>query len=292
MTSGLWIQILVQTLIYTSMYALFGLGYVLIYRASRVFNFAIAEMGLFCVLLFTTCYASFGLGWAVVLTTAGSLGLGAALYLGIFSRLVGQEEWSQMIVSFALSIALLAICGLIWGTGIRHIDVPGKSDTLFQIPQAVTLTVTDVVLVVMGFAVWAILSWATTMSRLGVYMRATAENPLLAAQQGLPVTLIICTAWGVGALVSAVASISYGIRLQVDPSMILLGLVAVPAALLGGLDSVFGKLPGAIILGAAQATATAFLGSAAGDVVAFAVLLLVLLVLPHGLFGSKQVRRV
>jgi branched-chain amino acid transport system permease protein len=249
-------------------------------------------MGLFCALLFTTCYAGFGLLWAIVLTTLGALALGASLYLGIFSRLVGQEEWSQMIVSFALSIGLLAVCGLIWGTGIRNIDIPGGKEALLQIPQSVTLTRADVVLIATGLLVWGGLSWATTLSRLGVYMRATAENPLLAAQQGLPVTLIICTAWGVGALVSAVAAVSYGIRLQVDPSMILLGLVAVPAALLGGLDSVFGKLPGAIILGGAQAIATAFLGSAAGDVMAFVVLLVVLLVLPHGLFGSKLVRRV
>ena len=292
MTTPLLVQILVQTLIYASIYSLFGLGYVLIYRASRVFNFAIAEMGLFSALLFTTCFVAFGLVWAIVLTVIGSLALGAALYLGIFSRLVGQEEWSQMIVSFALSIALLAVCGLIWGTEIRNIDVPGEKDTLFHIPGHVTLTITDVVLIVSGFTIWGVLAWATTLSRLGVYMRATAENPLLAAQQGLPVTLIICTAWGVGGLVSAVAAVSYGIRLQVDPTMILLGLVAVPAALLGGLDSVFGKLPGAIILGAAQATAAAFFGAAAGDVVAFATLLVVLLVLPHGLFGSKLIRRV
>lgn len=291
MTTGLLIQILVQTLIYASLYSLFGLGYVLIYRASRVFNFAIAEIGLFCALLFTTCYPIFGLTGAIIATSIGSVAFGVGLYLCIFSRLVGQEEWSQMIVSFALSIALLAVCGLIWGTGVRNIEVPGEKTALLQATN-LSLSVTDVILIVSGFTIWGGLSWATTKSKLGVYMRATAENPLLAAQQGLPVTVIICTAWGVGALVSGVASVSYGIRLQVDPSMILLGLVAVPAALLGGLDSVFGKLPGALILGAAQATAAAFFGAAAGDVVAFAVLLIVLLILPHGLFGSKQVRRV
>jgi branched-chain amino acid transport system permease protein len=294
MTGGMAYQTLVSSLVLGVIYSLVALGYVVVYRASRVFNFLQAQFIYFGALTFITIYSDgslgsflFGLAVAVIAVALAS----ALLYVTVIHRTVGQPHWIQMLLTMFLGIAAVNIGQLIWGTDPRFTSFP-LDPVKWTLPGGAVLTRLDLIILVSGILLWLALYWLLTVSPLGVRLRATAENSTLAAYSGMRLTWWFGLAWAIAAATSVVAGVSLAVKLPIDPTVTDIGLLAFPAAMIGGMDSVKGCLAGAIILALVQQYIAVAFDAQASIAAGFAVVLVVLMVRPRGLFGSPLVDRV
>ncbi|MCK5892587.1 branched-chain amino acid ABC transporter permease [Aeromicrobium sp.] len=287
-------QTVVSAAVVGVIYSLIALGYVVVYRASRVFNFLQAQFLYFGALLFITLWggdslATFAL--ALVATTI-VVGIGgAALYALVIHRTAGQPHWIQMLLTMFLGIAGLNIAQLVWGSDPRFLSAPGERVN-WTLPGGAVISRVDVVILVGGVLLWLALYWLLTVSPMGVRLRATAENSTLSAYSGMPLTRWFGVAWAIAAAVGVLAGVSFAMRVPVDPTITEIGLMAFPAAMIGGMDSVKGCLVGAMILALVQQFAAVLWDVQTSIAAGFAVVLLVLMIRPRGLYGSPIVDRV
>ncbi len=286
------LQTLIGQLTIGSLYALVAVGFVIVYRSTRVINFA---QGLFALLggyFFFSIADGLGLGFwvSLVLSLLLSLVFGAAVYGILLRPLVGQSPLILVMLTIALSIVFGAVILMVWGSGTRFLDVPihGTLHLLF----GVTVTVLDAT--IFGVAVVLLLTFSLVLrfSRFGSAMRAAAENPLLAAYRGINVGAISAATWAIAMFGASLAGIAYGATSGLAPGIgNVLGFAAFPAIIIGGLDSVAGALVGALVLAEIQGYAVTYLGGKFSDVVGYGLLLIVLVVRPTGLFGTKEIAR-
>ena len=294
MSLGMAYQTLIGALVVGVIYSLVALGYVVVYRASRVFNFLQAQFLYFGALLFITLWGggaltSFALALlATVLIVAAA---GAVLYVVVIHRTTGQPHWIQMLLTMFLGIAGLNIAQLIWGSDPRFLDVPGERVN-WDLPGGAVIGRDDVAILVTGVVLWLVLYWLITVSPMGVRLRATSENSTLSAYSGMPLTVWFGVAWAIAAAVGVVAGVSFAVRLPVDPTITEIGLLAFPAAMIGGMDSIKGCLAGGLILALVQQYTAVIWDTQTSIAAGFAVVLVVLIVRPRGLFGSPIVDRV
>jgi branched-chain amino acid transport system permease protein len=286
-------QALVGALVLGSLYAVVGIGFVILYKATHVLNFAQGSLMLIGGFIFFTLSQNVGLAWpiAMVLTLIAMFVLGGVIYLGVFRRLVGAEEFTLVIATLGLSVLLLTISLIIWGPGTRTMPDNLSRSPLFSI-GSLSFSSVDVFAIALSVVVVAVLDVALRRTRIGIQMRAVADQPLLASLMKVNVHKMSAIGWAIASFCAGVAGIAYAMRLSVDPvGMHALGLLAFPAILLGGLDSVRGVLAGGFVLALCQSTATYFIGGEWSEVTAYAVMLLVLFVRPRGFFGSRQAVR-
>lgn len=286
-------QALTGALVLGSLYAVVGIGFVILYKATGVLNFAQGALMLLGGFIFFTLSQSVGLSWplAMVATVALMFLIGAGIYLGIFRRLVGAEEFSLVIATLGLSVVLITISLILWGPGTRTLPETLSRTALFSIGN-LRFSSVDVFSIVTALLVILVLDVALRRTRVGIQMRAVADGPLLASLMRINVHSMSAIAWGIASLCAGVAGVAYAMRLSVDPAgMEALGLLVFPAILLGGIDSVRGVLAGGFLLALAQSSAAFVLGGEWSEVVAYALMMVVLLVRPRGLFGSRQAVR-
>jgi branched-chain amino acid transport system permease protein len=284
----------VSSIVLGVIYSLVALGYVVVYRASRVFNFVHPQFMLFGALLFTTLRSGGGIGsfaWALLLSTFIIAVLGAVLYVGVVHRSVGQPHWVQMVLTMGLGIAGLNLAQLLWGPEVRFVSPP-FAQVRWELRGGAVLTRTDLVVVVIGVVLCGALYWLLTVSPLGIRLRATAENATLASYSGIRLGLWFGVAWGIAAAAAVVAGVSYTLRVPLDPSLAEVGLIAFPAAMIGGMDSIEGCFVGALILGMIQQYSSVLWGAQASTALTFGAVLVILLVRPRGLFGAPIADRV
>lgn len=294
MSTGMAYQTLVGALVVGVIYSLVALGYVVVYRASRVFNFLQAQFLYFGALLFITLWGGGGVtsfALALLATVLIVAAAGAVLYAVVIHRTTGQPHWIQMLLTMFLGIAGLNIAQLIWGSDPRFLDVPGDRVN-WSLPGGAVIGRDDVAILVTGVVLWLILYWLITVSPMGVRLRATSENSTLAAYSGMPLTLWFGVAWAIAAAIGVVAGVSFAVRLPVEPSITEIGLLAFPAAMIGGMDSIKGCLAGGLILALVQQYTAVIWDTQTSIAAGFAVVLVVLIVRPRGLFGSPIVDRV
>jgi branched-chain amino acid transport system permease protein len=286
-------QAIVGTVVLASLYAVVGIGFVILYKATGVLNFAQGALMLLGALVFYSATQTWGVPWplAVPLTLVVLGVIGALVYLVFFRRLVGAAEFALVIATLGLSVVLVVVVLMVWGPSTKTLPQLLSRAPLISL-GAFDVSALDVFLVGLALLIVVALDQGMRRTRIGTQMRAVADGPLLASLVRINVHKMSAIAWGVAALCAAVAGVMQAMRLSIDPTGIqALGLAAFPAVLLGGLDSIRGVLLGGLLLAAAQ-NATAFvLGGVWSDVVAYAVLLLVLLVRPTGFFGSRKVVR-
>ncbi|KQW45042.1 hypothetical protein ASC77_19875 [Nocardioides sp. Root1257] len=287
-------QTLMSALVVGVIYSLVALGYVVVYRASRVFNFLQAQFLYFGALLFISLWggggvASFAL--ALVATVLIAAAAAIVLYALVIHRTTGQPHWIQMLLTMFLGIAGLNIAQLIWGSDPRFLDPPGARVN-WTLPGGAVISRVDVAILVVGVMLWLALYWLITVSPMGVRLRATSENSTLSAYSGMPLMVWFGVAWAIAAAVGVVAGVSFAVRLPVDPTITEIGLLAFPAAMIGGMDSIKGCLVGGLILALVQQYTAVIWDTQTSIAAGFAVVLLVLIVRPRGLFGSPIVDRV
>jgi len=282
-------QALVGALVLGSLYTVVGIGFVILYKATHVLNFAQGSLMLLGGFIFFTLNQDAGITWplAIVLSLIAMAVIGGALYLVFFRRLVGAAEFTLVIATLGLSVLLVTITELVWGPGIRTLPEQLSRKPLISFGN-VEFSSVDVFSIVVAVVVVAGLDIALQHTRLGIKMRAVADQPLLASQMKVNVNRMSAIAWAIAAFCAGVAGIAYAMRLSIDPvGMTSLGLLAFPAILLGGLDSVRGVMAGGFLLAIVQNGASFYFGGEWSNVTAYAVLLVVLLVRPRGFFGSR-----
>jgi branched-chain amino acid transport system permease protein len=286
-------QALVGALVLGSLYAVVGIGFVILYKATHVLNFAQGSLMLIGGFIFFTVNQNWGLPWpvAIAISLVAMFVIGGALYLAFFRRLVGAQEFTLVIATLGLSVLLLTIALIIWGPGTRTMPEQLSRSPLLSLGNLKFSSI-DVFSILTALVVVAVLDTALRRTRIGIQMRAVADQPLLASLMKVNVNRMSAIAWGIASFCAGVAGIAYAMRLSVDPvGMHSLGLLAFPAILLGGLDSVRGVLAGGFVLALAQSGASFYLGGQWSEVTAYAVMLVVLLVRPRGFFGSRQAVR-
>ncbi|MGW5241628.1 branched-chain amino acid ABC transporter permease [Monashia sp. NPDC004114] len=286
-------QALVGALVLGSLYAVVGIGFVILYKATHVLNFAQGSLMLIGGFVFFTLSQNFELAWPVAMigTLVVMFVLGGIIYLGVFRRLVGAEEFTLVIATLGLSVLLLTISLIIWGPGTRTLPEQLSRSTLFSIGPLQFSSV-DTFAILLSVVVVVVLDIALRRTRIGIQMRAVADQPLLASLMKVNVHTMSAIGWAIASFCAGVAGIAYAMRLSVDPvGMHALGLLAFPAILLGGIDSVRGVLAGGFVLALCQSGAAYFIGGEWSEVTAYAIMLLVLFIRPRGFFGSRQAVR-
>jgi len=283
-------QLAVNIAVLASIYALISCGYVLIYRTSRVLNLAHGElMMLGAYGLFTTA-SLFGSHPLVAIAMSAVLALvvGVVVYVVLMRRMTGESVLAAVLTTIALGILLRGAMVLVFGAQEQHpLPLLGFANASIAIGDA-RISAVSLTLVLATAAVylglWAFLRYTVW----GIRMRAAGQNPLLAAQRGIGLHAIYALAWGLATLTAGLAGMLIACDAALDQTMVMIGLKAFPAALVGGLDSLLGALVGALVVAAAEVLLIYHVDPLLSDVVPFAVLLAMLVFRPWGLFGTRE----
>jgi branched-chain amino acid transport system permease protein len=274
-------------------FALIGVGFVLIFRATGVVSFAQGAFMVLGALLFgTVSHHGGNLAVGLVVVCVALPAVGGLIYWLVFSRLVGAETFVTSVATVGLGTLIEAVALLIWGPTTILVTAPFSFRTRYHVWGQLHLTPLDLFTFILTAAVFVVILLGLHRSRIGLRMRAVASNTRLAAFNGVNVVRTSTLAWSLGAMTAGLAGVVYLLGTQPDPgSVFSLGLAAFPAILLGGLDSIAGALVGGLLIGLGQAAIGVYLGAEWQDVVAYGALLAVLLVRPQGIFGGARVAR-
>jgi branched-chain amino acid transport system permease protein len=294
-------EIVLQGLSMGSIYALLALGFVLIFKSTGVFNFAQGELSMFgafiCYTFATLLHLPYLLAFLMTLLLGAVLG--AAVDTVFFRRMVGEHLFSTIMVTVGLASILTCIAGIIWGHDVYAIRSPFTDKTVklgtTVLSQGGLYTI-GVSILLLGLFVFFF-----NRSLLGIAMRGTAEDSDTAGLMGINVKKIHMAAWSIGALVAAVAGVFLAELSFVRLTMSHTAIKAMAAAILGGMNSIGGAILGGAIIGIVETFAAYYLSGAEmgnfrfgdiKDVAAFAIMIIVLMIRPHGIFGKEKVERV
>jgi branched-chain amino acid transport system permease protein len=290
-----FLQQVVSGLAAGAVYSSLALALVLIYRATEVVNFAQGEMATFTTYIAWTMMDRGLEYWpAFALTLAIAFAGGVAIERTVIRPVENRPEIVIVIVTIGLLIALNGLTGWIWGAETKAFESPFPNET-FEI-AGVTISVRDLgtfgVCLATVLVLWGFFRFTT----LGLAMRASAVNPGASRLLGVRVGWMLAIGWGFAAVLGAVAGMMAAPTVFLDPNMMILLLIyGFAAAVLGGIDSPLGAVVGGLLIGVIVNLLGAyvdFVGSALRLPTALAVLLVVLLIRPQGLFGHLAVRRV
>lgn len=278
------------------LYALLALGFVVIYRASKVFNFAQGELMLVGAFTVWTLTLGAGLPTAVAIPLAFvcSIAYGFIIERLFFARLIGESVFSMVMVTIGLVILIRGLILVIWGSAERQfpalLPVAPIIAGDFIFPTSLVIGAGFTATLAVGL--W----WFFNRSRFGLTLTAVAEDPKTAIAMGISVTRATTLAWMLGAAISTVGAIVYlnGRTLSLVSAEI--GLAALPVALFAGLESILGLLLAGAIMGILQTLVAAYvdphIGGAASSIVPYVFMLLMLFIRPTGLFGWRSIERV
>ncbi|SFV10014.1 amino acid/amide ABC transporter membrane protein 1, HAAT family [Methylobacterium sp. 174MFSha1.1] len=297
MNTHLLLQLVVNGLIVGALYGVVAMSFVLIYKASQVVNFAQGEFLLIgawvCWWLLTTYQLPFLVGMGI--TFAFMLVFGVALQVVVLRPLIGEPIISVIMVTIGLSIFFQALCK--WLFGVFAQPFPPIFST--QSVSFLGLEIQTVYLMSLGISVamMAGFAWFFRYSKHGLAMRATAFNQQVAQSLGISVRNVFALAWAISAVVSSVAGIVVGIVNGVSSALSLYGIKVFPAVILGGLDSVVGAVIGGLVIGVLENVAQYVDGQYLHwgnlyEIVPFYVLVVILMIKPYGLFGTRDIERV
>lgn len=280
-------------------YALVALGFVVIFRATGVINFA--QGGLVAIGAYLTYQAA--QLWGVPFVGAVAFGVLAAAAIGVaierllLRRMVGQPVFAVVMITIGLLFVIEQAVPSIWGQGAHNLGDPWGVRTLDA--AGVTIAVSDLWTIGLAAAALAAFFAFFRWSRYGLAMRAVAFDQEAALAQGIGVRRVVAISWGIAGAVAALAGVTLSAGATgVQPTIGFIALAAFPAMILGGLDSPAGALVGGVVIGVTQTLTAGYqpdhapwLGANFHVVMPYVVMVLVLLVRPYGLFGTPEVER-
>lgn len=275
-----------------ALYALVSLGFVLVFRASGVVNFAHGSIVMFGAYMAYTAVDSWELPYAIALIVGVASGgaLGAILQVAILGRMAEEATFSIVLATLGLSLALRGIIGVVFGVEQRGFFAPFDGET--YTPGDFTLWRVTAVLIVVTFAVFAATGALVTKTRIGIAMRAMADDQAVARLMGISVTAVFVTAWLLAGASGAIAGVFAAHTTFLSNNLSAIGFRVLPAVVIGGFDSITGALVGGLILGLSEQLAATYVDGNLAQLAGFVVLLAMLLVKPAGLFGTKELKRV
>jgi branched-chain amino acid transport system permease protein len=292
-------EVLIGGLLSGVMYALVALGYVLIYKASSVFNFAQGAMVFFAALTATGLIdAGLPLWLAALLTMVAMVALGLLTERIVLRPLVAQHEISLFMATIGLTFFVEGLAQAIWGANVRSLDLGIEDVPLEWLMENANMAVSQFDIVASGIAAVLVTLLAVFFSKtkIGRALRAVADDHQAALSVGIPLQHIWGIVWAVAGFVALVAGLLWGARNGVQFALTFVALKALPVLILGGFTSVPGAIVGGLIIGATEKLAEVYLGPLVGGGIEgwfpYVLALLFLLVRPEGLFGEKIIRRI
>jgi len=286
------LNLTVSGLVVGSVYALVAMGFASIYRATGVLNFAQGD------LMLLVAYTSYSVastaqgGFATVLLASVTTGIVVGVMLEyLFIRPMAAESlFSKVMVTLALAIMIRAAVVMLYGA--EPLAVPPMLGTAILRLGSVALYPAQLAVLLMllasVIATWLMFNW----SRLGIEMRAAACDEGAALLAGISVRRVYAIAWALAGAYAALAGLACALLFNLDPTVSSLSLRAFPAAILGGLDSVLGGALGGLAIGILESYAGGYLDRGMKDVVGFLLIIIVLMIKPYGLFGTRRIERV
>jgi branched-chain amino acid transport system permease protein len=285
---------LVGTLVDGSLLALIGVGFVVVVRATRVVSFAQGAFMVFGALIFYSLTTSVGMSLipALICSCAAVGIIGALCYRVAFARMVGTLAWGPALATIGLGILGEAIAIMIWGTQAIAIPANVLNSNTLRIGGNFYISRAGIVTIVLALLAVVVLIAGLQFTKTGLRMRAVADQPRLAAFNGVNVVRTSTLAWSIAGVTAAAAGVAFTLAGQPTADDVFsLGLVAFPAIILGGLDSIAGALVGGLLIAAVQQFTINYVGGQYEDLVTYGVLLVVLIVRPSGLFGRAEASR-
>jgi branched-chain amino acid transport system permease protein len=292
-------EVLIGGLLSGVMYSLVALGYVLIYKASGVFNFAQGSMVFFAALT-TVGIHDMGVSmWiAVPLTVVVMVVLGVATEKFVLRPLVAQPEITLFMATIGLAFFIEGLAQAIWGASVHRLDLGIEDVPIEALMDSTGIAISQFDLFAAGIAAVLVTALAVFFSRtrIGRALRAVADDHQAALSVGIPLQQIWGIVWGVAGFVALVAGCLWGARNGVEFSLTFLALKALPVLILGGFTSVPGAIVGGLIIGASEKLAEVYIGPHVGGGIEgwfpYLMALLFLLIRPEGLFGERIIRRI
>jgi branched-chain amino acid transport system permease protein len=278
------------------MYSLVALGFVLIFKATSIINFAQGDLVMFAGYIAAVMLSIQGVTmWIMVpVLVVAMVVLGFVLERGILRPMVGQPIVSVIMVTIGLSFALQGLVSIFWGASTRALPLPVRFEPYVVGPVFVSpinlLAAAIAIVFLIGFGLFF------TRSRLGVAMRAVADDQQASMVVGIRVPRVFALSWAIAGMAAAAGGLIWGNMLGVDTLLALVGLKVFPVVILGGLDSIAGAIIGGLIMGAVESLAAGYLdpyvGGGTKDFIPYVLMILVLFVKPYGFFGHETIERV
>lgn len=294
-----FLEVLVGGLLSGVMYSLVALGFVLIYKASSVFNFAQGAMVFFAVLSFVG-FMELGLNFWVALpvTVALMVAVGVATERLVLRPLVNQSEDTLLMATIGLAFVIEGVAQLAWGVEVRRLDLGIRDEPMGWLADKADILVSqlDIAAGLVAGLMVAVLALVFSKTKVGRGLRAVADDNAAALSIGIPLTQIWVLVWATAGVVALVAGMLWGARSGVQFALVGVALKAMPVLIIGGFTSVPGVIVAGLIVGAAEKIAEVYLGPFVGGGIEgwlpYVLAVLFLLVRPEGLFGEKIIRRV
>ncbi len=274
-------------------YGLVALGFVLIYKATEMVNFAQGELMMLGAFFAFTFVGLWGMNYWVGfgLAIAATAAFGYALDAVVLRRVIGQPQFAVVMLTLGLAFIFRAVAGAIWGYDAVGFLTP-FTNKVANVGGGVVLGQDNVSIIIGTVILCLVLYLFFSRTRLGIAMQASSQNQLAAYYMGIPVRTVFSMIWAISAGVAAVAAVLLVPVQMIDVNMGLIGIKAFAAAVLGGFGSIPGALVGGIIVGIVEQLAGYYLPAGSMDLTSNIVLLGVLIVWPQGLFGQTIRKRV
>ncbi len=281
-------QFIISVVVLSCLYALLSLGFVVIYKSSRILNFAYADIVMLVGYFTITMIRLVGGPPIIPLFITIVLGFifGLTIYGSLIKPMAGQPIFSTIVLTVALGIVVNAAAILFWGGEVDTIPFGWRA--YYSFFSRTRLVSTEIVMLITTIIIYVGLFGFYRLSKLGQQMRATAENPILASQRGINIYFVTAFAWGIGIFITSVSAILLGGNYSVNLQMSHLAIKAFAVALVGGLDSVGGTIPAAVIVALTEQAACNYFNPRLADAIPFVIMMIVLLFRPWGLFGTKE----
>ena len=294
-----FVEVLIGGLLSGVMYSLVALGFVLIYKASGVFNFAQGAMVFFAALTFVGVMEEGLSPWlALPVTLVVMVVLGLVTERFVLRPLVNQPQITLFMATIGLAFLVEGLAQMAWGANVRGLDIGLQDEPIEWVSDRFGMSISKFDLAAAGVAAILVTSLALFFSRtrIGRALRAVADDHQAALAVGIPLQQIWAIVWGVAGAVALVAGMLWGARNGVQYALTFVALKALPVLILGGFDSIPGAIVGGLIVGATEKLAEVYIGPFLGGGIEgwfpYVLALAFLLVRPEGLFGEKIIRRI
>ncbi|ADI31063.1 inner-membrane translocator [Methylotenera versatilis 301] len=292
---GFFFEVLIGGLLSGVMYSLVAIGFVLIYKASGVFNFAQGSMVLFSALTFVSLlerHVPFWLAFGMTMLTM--IALAWAVERFVLRPLVNRPPITLFMATLGLSYIVEGLAQAVWGAQVHGLEL-GISDEPFEF-LGLLLSQFDLFAAGVAGALVLLLSFLFNKTRTGIELRAVADDQLAALSVGIKLQKLWLIVWAVAGFVGLVAGLLWGARLGVQFSLSLIVLKALPVLIIGGFTSIEGAIVGGLIVGASEKLAEVYIGPIIGGGIEnwfpYVLATVFLLIRPTGLFGEQTIERV
>lgn len=278
-------------LVLASVYILVAAGFVIVYRTSQVLNFAHVEVFMVSGYLGFSLISSLAVPplYALPLALLGGLVVGVVIYFLLMAPMAGHSIFAAVLVTIALGMVIRGFSLMAFkGQTIYPGRVLGLPNEHHQVFPGLVLTTLELAMVASAVVIMTALMLFFRYSPWGIRMRAASQDPRLAAFRGINIHVVFAGAWALATAIAMFASTLYSFNQQVSPALSEVAIKGLAVALVGGMDSLKGCIPAAFFIAAIELMVQRYGSPQAAEAIPFFILVLVLLIRPWGLFGTKE----